>query len=78
MKTLSPYKQSIKILRDIREMDGLNPKCSTCDCVILPLARYIVNMIIEQGSGDVDYEDNIMSGFTYWNLVKDELDKRTI
>lgn len=42
-----PKEQAKLMFNEIRFMDGKNEKCNTCDCVVIPILKYMIMKIIE-------------------------------
>ncbi len=48
---MSPEEKAKKLFNTIRYMDNESGKdCITCDCVVLPIAKFICNLFIEEYS----------------------------
>lgn len=69
---MTPKERAIFLFNTIRNMDSESGKCATCDCIILPVAKFICHQIIETHKGKyVGYSVEI----NYWTEVEKELNK---
>jgi hypothetical protein len=67
---MSPEEKAKKIFNTIRYMDNESGKdCITCDCVVLPIAKFICNLFIEEHS----YHNP--DRLKHWVAVKAELER---
>ena len=78
---IDPKQKAVEIFNSIRFIDGENPNCTTCDCVVKTIAIFHVKGIIEAspslpilGDGGTFGEDIELSK-NFWQEVLNELNK---
>lgn len=68
---MTPKEKAKHLFNTIRYMDGESGKdCATCDCVVLPIARFICDEFINEHG----YDGRLQS-LKYWQDVKAELER---
>jgi hypothetical protein len=67
---MTPKDKARQIFNSIRYMDNESGKdCATCDCVVLPIAKFMCDEIIKE------VNQNFTSDrYAYWHEVKKEIE----
>jgi hypothetical protein len=81
-----PKSQAIEMFNHIRFTSSENPNCTTCDCTIKPILKYIINQIIKVNpsgwiNNGFDWENKFITnqyeGWVdaelYWKAVYEEI-----
>ena len=73
---MTPQEKAKQLFNSIRYMDNESAKdCATCDCVVLPIAKFMCDEIIEELKGFNSDDGYFVLRIDFWDDVKSELSK---